>query len=294
MVNKAIISAALCLVLTLPWGGTAMAQKQAKAFAYAALEGSGLSLDYEIYLGGLHAGSLNVSLRTENGGRGYSMHAITRTRGAIDFFVGFLSKARTSGLIAANARPRPLRHRVDNIWRGDKRFVDNTYLDDGRVKNSHFPSAEADDRDPVPPELQRNTVDPLTASFRLAIAAGDGCTGVVAVFDGRRRYNLRQSPAPEAQKRIDGPVFKGEARPCRIALERITGFSRRPWYDPGDDAEEVTMWYAPLIDGLPPIPVRLEASAGPATTLIHLTGIRLEGETVRIAGVSPASDADSR
>ncbi len=294
MVKKKITTGLISVLIpVLTWGAQAAAEKN-PAPAYAALTGSGLALDYEIYLGGLHAGSLSVSLKTENGGHNYLMQATTRTRGAIDFFVGFLSKARTSGLIAGNARPSPLRHRTDNIWRGDKRFVDNTYLRDGRVKNRHFPSAEADDRDPVPPELQRNTVDPLTASLRLAIAAGEGCTAIVAVFDGRRRYNLRQSPAPKAQKRISGPVFKGEARPCRIALERITGFSRRPWYDPGDDAEEVTMWYAPLIDGLPPVPVRLEAAAGPATTLIHLTGIRLEGETVRIAGFSPASDADNQ
>ena len=141
------------------------------------------------------------------------------------------------------------------------------------------PSPAADGRDPVAPDLMRDTVDPLSAALDIArhVASGDGAR-ILPVFDGRRRYDLHIGPSTAA--RVEGPVYRGVARRLDITLERIAGFSARPWLPRSEDPETVTVWFASLVEGLPPIPVRLNAVAVIAPVRIHLTGLAVGGSTV--------------
>ena len=231
-----------------------------------------IELEYRILLGGFSAGS--IRLRAAVTPRDYDLVAWTRSVGALDLVLGFRSRAASFGTLDGGD-PTPRRHMAENRWMGEARRVRNDYDPTGRVSNLAIPGAEDDDRDPVPPGRQRGTLDPLSAALKIARAAqgAEPCRQTIAVFDGRRRYDLMLSPAVRSE--ITGPLFKGPARSCEIALRRIVGFSRNPWLPHATDLETLRLWFAPPAPGLPAIPVRLEADAGLATVRIDIMAARL-------------------
>lgn len=228
-----------------------------------------LTLTYKLFVGGVHANDLSLTAEVTEGR--YRLASDSRTVGLIDAVVAFDSRAASQGTIASG-EVRPHTHWADNDWHGDRRTVRIDYADPARLSVAIEPSPAADGRDPVPPELMRETVDPLSASLDIARHVVSGDRGrTLPVFDGRRRYNLHVGPSTAAS--VEGPVYSGAARRLEITLERIAGFSSRPWLPRADDPETVTVWFATLADGLPPIPVRLDAVAVIASVRIHLAGL---------------------
>ena len=75
---------------------------------------------------------------------------------------------------------------------------------------------------PVTPAQMRGTVDQLAAYLALArhLAGRGSCALPLAVFDGRRRYDLSFTDLdPEIL-----PGFAGPTRVCRMSRRRIAGF----------------------------------------------------------------------
>ena len=118
------------------------------------------------------------------------------------------------------------------------------------------------ERDVVPDALQQATVDPLTASL---LTVGTECRGLVPVFDGRRRYDLRLEELPPATVPWSrGALYAGSARRCRAIVEARAGFWRD---DPRDSETPTTLdyWIASPGERLPPVPVYLELSGARGT-----------------------------
>ena len=228
-----------------------------------------VSLQYDIHLGGFDVGS--VELVAELTAHSYRMRSVTRTDGLIDLVVGFLSQAESHGAIESR-RVSPARHRADNVWMGEDRFVRNLYRA-GRVSTDISPSPADDDRPPVPASATAGTLDPLSASLRASFLAGaeTPCAESVPVFDGRRRYNLNFAHIAGSS-----PVRAGHVRPsqhCQVTLERIVGFSRKPWLTPVKGVEVANIWFKPLIADLPLIPVRLTADTGVGEAIVQLVAL---------------------
>jgi len=248
-----------------------------------------LTLTFELFVSGVHAADL--SLTAEVTESRYRLASDSRTVGLIDAVVAFISRAASEGTIASG-EVRPHTHRADNDWHGDRRTVRIDYADPTRLLVAIEPSPAADGRDPVPPEFMRETVDPLSAALDIArhVVSGDRAR-TLPVFDGRRRYNLHLGPSTAAS--VEGPVYSGAARRLEITLERIAGFSSRPWLPRSDDPETVTVWFATLADGLPPIPVRLDAVAVIAPVRLHLAGLAVGGRMVLGSPADELSRPDS-
>lgn len=220
-----------------------------------------VALEYEIRLGGLHAGAvhLTATLTPER----YRIAARTESRGLVDMLVGFRSEARTEGERRLD-RVIPKAHQADNKWRGEPRWVRVQYGEDGLNAEVH-PPPELDDRDPVPPELQKGTLDPLSAAVRavLAAEAERPCQDRLDVFDGRRRYALH----------FEDAQVESSATRCRVRLERIAGMSHEPWLPILEPIEKADLWIERVRPDLPPLPLRLQADTAFGAAQVRLVAL---------------------
>ena len=242
----------------------------------SSLHSNQLRLVYDIFIGGFRSGHVDLSVGLDEGR--YKLFAITQSAGLIDYLVGFRSYAQTRGKID-EVKLSPISHHVNNLWTGDVRFVRIGYIDpDPNVKGPAYtvvyPLPDADDREIVPEAARRNTIDPLSAALRAAYSAsGLGgrmpCDDTIPVFDGRRRYNLEFEDA--GTERIEGPYFSGIVRKCRILLKRLVGFSQNPFLPRSKDPEGGEIWFADLVPGWPPVPVRFKTDVGLGNLFVHLT-----------------------
>lgn len=222
----------------------------------------GLLLSYEIRLGGFSAGTIELDATIER--TRYRVRARTEGRGLVGLLTGFRSDAHSEGALDGDA-VLPFAHGADNRWLGDSRRVRIRYRSEGAPSFEAEPPPEADDRDPVPADRTIGTLDPLSAALHatLAAQAGRACEGRLDIFDGRRRYALHFQ-----ERRQEAELVR-----CRIALERIAGLSHDPWLPMVQPIETADLWIAPLRDGLPPIPVRLEAETGLGMAIVRLTAL---------------------
>ena len=224
-------------------------------------------LHYEIHLGGIYAGAVDVGVDLSE--TRYVLSAVTRSAGLIDVIIGFVSRARSNGAFAGGF-VRPIRHSADNIWMGEDRWVRADYDEGRNVTVKVHPQPAVDGRDSVPTDVANGAFDPLSAALHAVglVRTAKPCEGVVPVFDGRRRYDLiftHVGGAPMATG-----AYKGMTRHCRVSLRRIAGFSRHPWLPVIKGVETVDVWFAELRASLPEVPILLEADTGLGTVVFRL------------------------
>ena len=227
-----------------------------------------LALDYDFRLGPLRLVEMHTTVDLAEGR--YSTEADMRTVGVVGFLFPWTSHAQSSGLRTDNGL-RPRLHRAQGTFRGEPRLVEIDYGDEGRISARVEPAASSDWRDAVPPELQQDTVDPLTASLT-AMAAG--CAGTVRVFDGRRRDDLELADMGDSVVETSSDqVYSGPARRCRAVVQALGGFWRT---DPrqGETPTTLDSWIAVPRPGMLALPVYLELSSARGTLRIHLTAAR--------------------
>lgn len=260
--------AAAALALVLAGAAPAAAQDERPA----------LGLDYGLYVGGLQA--LDFSTRVELSQARYDIRFQARTDGFIARLFPFVMEARSRG-VRADGRLRPQRYQTANRWGsdGDKRWVALDYpkgAGTGEVVPvvAAQPLSEQDDRAIVPQPARQATVDPISAIYGLVINAEAGCGGRREIFDGRRRYNIVAEDRGNATlEPSDYAVYDGPARLCRLTVEMVEGFWTK--YDMKDRyPDTIDVWMARVADGLPPLPVRLEAETMLGGLRVHLTGVR--------------------
>lgn len=231
-----------------------------------------LRLDYDVYASGLHV--MSVTARVDLESAGYRIETDARTGGLIGSLFSWHNGARSEGRFGP-AGLVPELHRSDGKWRGRPRRVVLDYGDEGSIAVEVEPDAEEDKREPVPPELVRGTLDPLSAVLAVmkVVASNGSCTATVPVFDGRRRYDLeiRDVGVRTVQPKRYGP-FAGPARLCEIRSHMIAG-RRIGENEPDRERSADQMLVASVLDGVPPVPVRIDAKAPFGTFVMHLSGV---------------------
>ena len=221
--------------------------------------GAALTLDYRVYLGGLHVLSLSSALDQAREG-GYRMTVAAHTDGLIGKFVDASYEAesdgRAEGAVARSERYRGRSRDGDDAARS----VAVTYRRDAAPEVVFEPADAAPD-EPLPADTIAATTDPVSAMLTLmrTLAETGRCEATMRVFDGRRRYDLVASDAgartlTASRQAPDG----GPARECSVRIDRIAGFrdgklaKRYP--------DEIAIYLAPVFPGAPPVPVRLHAN----------------------------------
>ena len=236
--------------------------------------GQPLALDYHVYAGGFHAVSFSTVFNIEK--ESYRARVNLRSNGFIDRLFSFSMEAKADGQSGADGIT-PNFFRTSNRWRSSgERFVEISYDSPGAVPRTVVePLPKLDERDPVPDELRRNTLDPLSAIVQLisSISASGRCESKAAVFDGRRRYDLAARHLGEiVLKASDVAPYGGPALKCAITVERIVGQWKKSkrWREAGRPT--IHVFLARLDPIAPLVPVRIEAENRIGKVRVHLVG----------------------
>ncbi|MBM3571086.1 MAG: DUF3108 domain-containing protein [Alphaproteobacteria bacterium] len=215
------------------------------------------SLSYDVSLTGISVMSLEARASVTD--ERYSLRTYLFTFGVLDFLFRLRSESATDGAILGD-RPRPNRHTAIGTWRGDARFADLQYHDDG-VDADVRPDAATDDRDPVPPKLRRGTLDPLSAflAINLGERADGPCPAIAPIFDGRRRYNAKLEPAgSDILEAKAGSIGAGLAIRCLFSVEPIVGYQKSRPLRPRPPSE---VWFQRVFDESAWVPVRIRGES---------------------------------
>lgn len=220
------------------------------AAAAPAMAGDPITTRLEVFgFAGVHV--LELRGHTEENDDRYSVSTQFATEGLAKLFVDLTTQAATAGHIIDGV-PRPDQFRNDSRRNGIERHTQLEYRRDGSVVAAVQPTPS----DPVPPPRTRDTVDNLTAYFRLEhqLAHTGSCALSVRVFDGRHAYDLTFSDAgPQMLAPASGQNFTGPVIACHMERHVWPGV-----VDPEADegARSGTIWYGRLIPGDLLIPVR--------------------------------------
>ncbi|HMD63359.1 MAG TPA: DUF3108 domain-containing protein [Stellaceae bacterium] len=233
-------------------------------------------LRFEVSAGpGLHVLTLGVTV--DEAGEAYSIAAEAETRSLADLFLDLRSRLQVRGIIAAGAL-LPGAMRAETHRRGADFYTRIDYGANGSVTAEASPPP-ASPVTPVTAAQMRGTVDQLTAYLALArtLARRGSCALALAVFDGRRRYDLNFTDAPAEAL----PGFAGTNRVCLMARRRIAGFPA----DRGasEKPDQGKLWFARLMPGDLMIPIRMDFDSEFGTFTADLAELRGRGVYLRLA-----------
>jgi uncharacterized protein DUF3108 len=205
----------------------------------------------------------------------YAITTDVESRGIAAVFMDLTSHSEVRGRLTRDSvHPQAYLGEVHRNGNVNRNRVE--YATDGAVTGVSEPPVET--HTPVTPSLMRGTVDQLTAFFMIErqLAYRRSCALVVAVFDGRRRYDLHFTDvAPEVFQATDDRSFAGATQVCRMRREAIAGFLDDSGRTEG--AYEGTLWFARLLPSDLMVPVQTEFSTEFGVVIGHLAEVRGRG-----------------
>lgn len=236
---------------------------------------------YRVQVGGVAV--LDVLATLDLTDRAYRLEVTAMTGGFLGRIFPWRTVSRSEGAVRPDGLA-PTHHSQSSVFREKPRNVTLDYDGQGNVVVSVTPPPEEDDREPVPDAQRHATYDPLTAFLTVMTAAGRGeaCTRSLPVYDGRRRYDMIFE---DVGQRLVGvsrySIFAGSARQCRVTYRPVAGYSRVSpsgglWPRDRETAQRppAELWIAPVVPGVPPLPVRLETESDLGAVIIHLTSLK--------------------
>lgn len=243
----------------------------------SAQPGGGFSLSYDVYKSGFRALSLGFDVALEEGR--YRTDARLESAGII----GWLFKWRLDAVSAGHLHETtvvPQRHRFANKWRGRVRSVEIAYQEGVPSEVRADPPYGEDVARAVSADLLPGAVDPMSAVTAIVLenATGQLCRPKTAVYDGRRRYDVVQTPLGSTQLKVSNYApYDGPAEGCRLSFDRIAGFKE------GDERMKnisVDVWLADVGAGAGKVPVRLQLDTPWGIGFAHLVRARRAGGTL--------------
>jgi hypothetical protein len=201
----------------------------------------------------------DISINARIGAEDYSAAATFQSAGLLRWFDDTDIQATTVGYVNGQGL-EPWRYEHTNFASNKGRVVGIDFRD-GLASPDVNPPFGSMGEPPATDEERQGALDPITVLLNVVLSLnfeeeGQTCDGLLPVFDGKARYDLRFVNIGSDDVRTR--AFRGEAIRCQAYLEPISG------YDDGDRPTEaetqrpVTIWLAP-IDGVH-VPVRFRAS----------------------------------
>jgi hypothetical protein len=237
--------------------------------AVAAEEVTALKLHYDVYSSGFSTVDFDVFVQETKAS--YRVDFNAHTVGIADWLFGFKVQSMSQGQVTPTGTA-PTLYSSSSVAHSKERFTRLLYTG-GRVEAELKPPVDDEDVEltPVTPEMQVGTSDPLAAILGVArgVASGERCNRRVAVFDGRRRYDLIfQEVGTEPVEPSSRNIFSGTARRCHMQLNRIGGY-------PVDASTRITgnegtIWFASVLPNTPPVPVQIVFEGRLGTSYVHL------------------------
>ncbi len=236
-----------------------------------------MTLHYDVMVGGLHATSLQFSLTLDDNGGAeevYRGEFKAWAEGLLSWIVDFQMTSEINGKLSSSGF-HPKQYQALSEWSGNARKVEMVFDDNGSPEVDVVP---VPDREPVPDEYRSGKLDPISSLLTLIYgAAADGCNDQVEAYDGRRLYSV----VTEAGESVTLPkssinIYEGPATTCKVSVERAAEVWRGE--TEGDESDkrylqDITAYFAPVVEGFPSVPVRLEAMSKYGGARAHLVKI---------------------
>lgn len=147
-------------------------------------------------------------------------------------------------------------------------------LDGGRVRDLKIEETNPDtDRVPVTDAHKQDIADPLTALLIPAApadpVAGQACDRKLAIFDGRRRFDLEMS-FRRNDKAMPEKGYSGPALVCAVKFTPIAGHrASSPLLTFLIEGRDIEIWFVPVAGTRVLAPVRLSIASGIGTMLLR-------------------------
>ena len=219
---------AACLCLLAAAAAVVAAAPASGAAGNAALPDRRIAVRWTITWGGLPI--YKAHLRIEIADSRYTADFSARSLGVVEVAAKSRTFWNTSGRINGGAMvPEKMRQRY-LMKRGGYRNVSMVWAPSGAVSTHIDPPEPEGKRKKVPDELQRGTLDPLTAILDGLVAprGGPPCKYEAKLFEGRRRIDIRLSFHRYGKAlRLKGHKLPRKATVCLLHAERVAGFRAR-------------------------------------------------------------------
>lgn len=215
-----------------------------------------LEVHYEAYAAGLNVVDMDADF--DVGADRYRVRLDFHTVGGFSLLVRSAISSTTEGRFVAD-RPVPQRFFSSGTLRGGTRVTQIDYQGGQPVIRQLQPPNETE-REAVPPEKQRDTVDTLSAMAELMhrVNTTGRCEGRETTFDGRRLSVLEaRTEGEQALEATGRSSFAGMTTRCAFTGRQLGGFTL------DEDRAELarpqmgTAWFAAVTPGGPRIPVRI-------------------------------------
>ncbi len=240
-----------------------------------------VGLDYKIFIGGLEALAASVTIASDPGR--YDVEIKARTSGAIGRIFPWVIDIATKGNVAGD-RLQPTVHAQTSNFQGKPRVVSLNYDGHGGfIDRTVLPDNHEDQRDDVPPEQTRDTLDIVSAVLAglRSVDRTGSCAGRVPVFDGRRRFDLIYSD--DGHEKLEGSeaaLYTGDALRCAVKVEPVAGFwkknQRKFWtrkIDGEDQVVPIEVYIARVGSAAVEAPVRIESTSPFGPLVLNLQGV---------------------
>lgn len=219
--------------------------------------GTAMDLYYKVFIGGFHVVDLKVDIGLDPGS--YRIRTDINTSGMIGRMFPWSMEAYSHGQLD-DGKVAPVAARQGNTWRGKERYIDLTFTDGVARVERIKPKADEDDRKKVPAALRTGAVDLASAIMTIIekLDTKGQCTAQVAVFDGRRRYDLMAAPAGTDHLFASGySPFAGPTTNCDVWIVRKAGFKDNGRSEWSAGERKAHVWMGRAFDKAPLVPARL-------------------------------------
>lgn len=230
-----------------------------------------LVLAYDIYFSGITIMQLEARLNLVEGAQGrYAIAIEGRTVGLIDSVRPIAFLAMSEGISNGHGL-QPARYATSTEKRSKRKGLTVAFLPHGAPVTRFTPPD--DEEEPALPELLKDSIDPGSALLTLIRTLSDtaSCTGTIQVFDGKRRYDVTLADLPHQMlQKSSYSIYSGEAQRCHATMVPLHGFKpgkRNMW-------DDTTIWFGHVLDGAPPLPVRIDAEINIGAVRLHLASAR--------------------
>ena len=214
------------------------------------------ALTYRAYVAGMPVFNLDVDLELQPDR--YRVDLASRTTGMYGVLFRGETQTVAQGSWAGNM-PLPQRYAIAGHWRGTPRRTLMDYAA-GIPSILHMEPPNEAERELVPPDQQRGTVDTVSAAAMLVrqVTTTRSCDGAARTFDGRRLTEISvQSAGWEALPSTSRSSYAGPALRCDFEGQLIAGFLLNSDRGIAAKPQRGTAWLASALPGGPMVPVRL-------------------------------------
>ena len=245
------------------------------------------TVDYAVYIGGLHAVNinLNISLNKNN----YDIRLALNTEGLADKLFKWSMIAFSNGDFKQGA-VMPRKAGRTSIWRGKKRRVWLTYAENGFPNVSFDPKPNPGNFDRIqPPILTARDLAGAIFSYLTFAGNKDTCVRSETIYDGKRYYKLLfENQASVSLKPNQYSPFGGPTLRCQFKLKKIAGFRQKSQRYTGVADGSARVWLARIFSNATMVPVRIEMDTTFGGLFIHLISAKQtnNGKTNKFPDIS--------